>query len=120
MAEKVITRGSIVLVSYPFTDLSGSKVRPAVLLTPKFLLNKIDDILCLFISSIIPADLLPTDFILDVDHPAFSDTGLKYRSVFRSHKLARLDKSLVARILGKLNDELMEEINQRLRIAIGL
>ncbi len=120
MADNVITRGSVVLVRYPFTDLSGSKVRPAILLTPDTLLNRIGDVLCLFISSVMPADLLPTDFILDTNHPAFSGTGLKYRSIFRTHKLALLEKSLVARTLGKVNDELMEEINQRLRIAIGL
>lgn len=120
MAEKIVKRGSIVLIRYPFTDLTSFKVRPAVVLTPDELLSKIDDVLCLFISSSIPDELLETDFILERTHSSFSKTGLKYRSIFRTHKLALLHKSLVIRILGDLDDELMKEINKRLKIALGL
>lgn len=107
MVEKIVKRGSIVLIRYPFTDPSSFKVPPAVILTPDKLLNRIDDVLCLFISSSIPDDLLETDFILERTHSSFSKTGLKYRSIFRTHKLALLHKSLVIRILGDLDNELM-------------
>ena len=30
MAQSVVKRGSVVLICYPFTDLSGAKVREAV------------------------------------------------------------------------------------------
>jgi mRNA interferase MazF len=78
MTKRIVKRGSVVLVRYPFTDLAGVKVRPAVILTPDKLLEKLDDVLCLFISSSIPKDLLPTDFVLEVTHPSFLKTGLKY------------------------------------------
>ncbi|MBC8233959.1 type II toxin-antitoxin system PemK/MazF family toxin [bacterium] len=120
MAKRVVKRSSVVLVHYPFTNLTGVKVRPAVILTPDELLRKLGDVLCLFISSSIPADLLPTDFVLETTHPSFGKTGLKYRSVFRTHKLALLQKSLVLRVLGEMDKGLMNEINQRLRIALGL
>ena len=120
MAEKIVKRVSIVLIRYPFTDLTSFKVRPAIILTPDKLLNKIDEVLCLFISSSIPDELLETDFILERTHSSFSKTGLKYRSVLRAHKLALLHKSLVIRILGELENELMKEINKRLIIALGL
>lgn len=120
MAKQVIKRGSIVLVRYPFTDLSGSKVRPALILTPDDILSQIDDALCLFISSTIPHDLLPTDFVLKKDHPHFSQTGLQFDSTFRAHKLALLEKTLVERHLGQTPNPLMAEINTRLRRALGL
>jgi mRNA interferase MazF len=120
MAKRIVRRGSVVLIRYPFTDLTGSKVRPAVVLTPDQLMPKLDDILCLFISSAMPMDLLPTDFVLESSHLSFRATGLKDRSVFRTHKLALLHKSLVMRVLGELNKDVMDEINQRLRIALGL
>jgi len=62
MAESLVKRGSVVLVRYPFTDLTGAKVRPAVVLTPDHLLPRLDDVLCSFISSEMPEELLPTDF----------------------------------------------------------
>lgn len=120
MAYSIVRRGSVVLVRYPFTDLSGAKVRPAVILTPDNLLPRIDDVLCLFISSSMPGELLPTDFVLEEKHPSFAKTGLKYRSVLRAHKLALLNKSLVVRVLGEMSTNLMNEVNQRLRLSLGL
>ena len=67
-----------------------------------------------------PAELLPTDFILEPGHSSFPGAGLKYRSVFRAHKLALLDKSLVLRVLGELDRDPMNEIEARLRLALGL
>jgi mRNA-degrading endonuclease toxin of MazEF toxin-antitoxin module len=94
MAKLIVKRGSIVLIRYPFTDSSGTKVRPALILSPDILLKRLSDVLCLFISSNLPQqkELLPTDLILEKDHPSFVKTGLKSRSVFRSHKIALLDK----------------------------
>jgi mRNA interferase MazF len=120
MAKQAIKRGSIVLVHYPFTDLSGSKVRPALVLTPDHLLSQMNDVLCLFMSTIIPHDLLPSDLIVRKNHPHFPQTGLHFDSTFRTHKLALLEKSLVTRYLGQVADPLMAEIENKLRLALGL
>lgn len=122
MGKGIVKRGSVVLIRYPFTDLSGLKVRPAVIVTPDQFLSRLDDVLCLFISSVVPEkdELLPTDFILESEHPSFSKVGLKRRSVFRTHKLALLDKSLIVRVLGETDELLINEINHRLMIALGL
>jgi mRNA interferase MazF len=95
MAQSVVKRGSVGLIRYPFTDLTGAKVRPALVLTPDHLLPRLEDVLCLFISSAMPDDLLPRDFVLESGHPSFPKTGLKRRSVLRMHKLALLYKALV-------------------------
>ncbi|MGB7533750.1 MAG: hypothetical protein WA977_12375 [Halobacteriota archaeon] len=42
------------------------------------------------------------------------------QQIFRTHKLALLHKSLVLRVLGEMDRDLMNEIEQRLRIALGL
>ena len=109
-----IGRGSVVLIRYPFTDLSGAKVRPALVVSPDNLLPRVDDVLCLFVSSSIPGALLPTDFVLESGHGSFAMTGLKL------HKLALLHKTLVLRVLGQADPALMHEVNQRLRLAVGL
>lgn len=120
MGKKIVRRGSIVLVRYPFSDLSGTKVRPAVILTPDNLLFRMEDVLCLFISSSIPAGVLPSDLILEKSHPSFGKTGLQFQSVFRAHKLALLHKSLVVRALGEADQRLIEMLNGKLRVALGL
>ena len=120
MAQSLVKRGSVVLIRYPFTDLTGAKVRPALVLTPDHLLPRLEDVLCLFISSVIPEELLPTDFVLEPGHASFLNTGLRRRSVLRMHKLALLHKALVLRVLGEGDQPLMHEVNQRLRLALGL
>jgi mRNA interferase MazF len=120
MAQSIVKRGSVVLVRYPFTDLTGATVRPALVLTPDHLLPRLEDVRCLVISSVRPEELLPTDFVLEPGHPSFLKMGLKRRSVLRTHNLALLHKGLVLRVLGEGDQPLMREVNQRLRLALGL
>lgn len=120
MGTRIVRRGVIVLVRYPFSDLSSTKVRPAVILTPDDLMPKIDDAMCLFISSTIPSELLPTDIVLKKSDSSFVGTGLKFSSVLRAHKLALLHKSLILRAIGEADMILITRINQKLRIALGL
>src|SRR4029450_6580656 len=98
MAQPIVKRGSVVLIRYPFTDLTGAKARPALVVTPDHLLPRLEDVLCLFISS----------------------GWLKRRSVLRMHKLALLHKVLVLRVLGEGDPSLMDAVDQRLRLALGL
>ena len=120
MAQQIVKRGSVALVRYPFTDLTVTKVRPAIIMTPDRFLPIMDDVACPFISSVIPSMLLPTDVLLEPSHPSFQGTGLKFRSVIRTHKFTVLHKSLVCRVLGKVDDAMMSIIEQKLRISLGL
>ncbi len=120
MAYRTIVRGSVVLIRHPFTDLSSAKVRPALILTPDWLIPKVEDVICLFVSSNVSRDLLPTDFVLDPADGAFSKSGLKQRSVFRAHKLAVLHRSLVLRMIGRIEGRTMTELGRRVQIALGL
>ena len=67
-----------------------------------------------------PEELLPTDLFLETTAPSFEQTGLKTDSVLRTHKLALLHKRLVLRVLGEADITLLETIDSRLRIALGL
>ena len=116
----LIRRGSVVLIRYPFTDLTATKVRPAVIVTANSLIPRLEDVLCLFVSSSIPNELLPTDLVIEPENPAFPPSGLRLRSVFRTHKLALLHRDLVLRVLGELSSAVMEQLNRRLQVALGL
>jgi mRNA interferase MazF len=120
MAHSIIVRGSVVLIRYPFTDLSSVKVRPAIVLTPDWLMPKVEDVICLFVSSNVSHDLLPTDFVYDPSDTSFSKSGLKQRSVLRAHKLAVLHRALVLRMIGKIEGRIMNELGRRVQIALGL
>ena len=68
-------RGTVVLTPFPFTDLTGAKVRPAVVISRTD--RRGDDVILAFISSVRSQKLLPTDLPVDPAHPDFQATGLK-------------------------------------------
>ena len=41
MAQSIVKRGSVMSIRYPFTDLTGAKVRPALVVTPDHLLGRV-------------------------------------------------------------------------------
>lgn len=89
----MFTFGSIILARFPFTDLSGDKRRPALVVSRDN--DRRPDLVVCFITSVPRSgpDMAPLDAI-----PA---TGLKVASVMRFDKLATLDRSVIA---GKLGD----------------
>ena len=94
-------KGKIVLVQFPFDDLSDLKVRPAYCLT-----NAIGDykhVIFSLITSRIPTLLLDTDLIIDLTHPDFHLSGLRQPSTIRLDHLITLRKSMIRRELGSLS-----------------
>jgi mRNA interferase MazF len=120
MARETYKRVSIVLVRFPYTDLSGSKVRPAVIVNADKYLAEADDVLCAFISSVLPDPIFHSDVIISSTHPDFRKTGLKRSSVLRTHKLVLLDRELVYSKLGDLSPALSKQMNDGLMDALGL
>jgi len=88
-----LVRGDIVLVPFPFTDLSARKVRPGIIISAD---PQRTDVILAFISSIVPIQQAVTsDFVLHSTHPEFPLTGLKRSSIFKMGKLLTLDRSMV-------------------------
>jgi mRNA interferase MazF len=96
MARPALRRGDVVLVTFPFTDLTGTKVRPAVIVSAN---PQTDDVVVAFISTVIPPVLAPTDYQLDDQHLDFHRTGLRFTSVFRLRKRMTLERHLIRRRL---------------------
>ncbi|MCU0289578.1 MAG: type II toxin-antitoxin system PemK/MazF family toxin, partial [Acidobacteria bacterium] len=110
-------RGTVVLTKFPFTDLSSVKRRPAVIISK--VSNEKEDVIVAFISSVIPYELSETDFVLDIDHEDFVETGLKKKSVFKMDKLATLNKSIFTGIMGNISADILKQLECRLIIALG-
>ncbi len=111
-------RGKVILVPFPFTDLSSQKVRPALILSPDTVHSH--DVIVAFISSVIPAHPIPTTVVLSDTDRSFQQTGLKTASVIRCDKIATLDKRIVLGELGTLPQGHMTLVDRALRRALGL
>lgn len=105
-----MAKGDIVLITFPFTDLSGSKLRPAVVLTDTSL-----DLTVCFITTQVGWQE-STDVLLT----ASATNGLKKQSLVRTSKIATLDKSLAKGLLGRLKHTELTELNSKLKILFQL
>ena len=108
----------IVLVPFPFADLSSNKVRPALCLTDE--IKPYDHIVLAFITSQISANVSPTDFVINTTDPDFAITGLKVASTIRLHRLMTVAKPIIQRELGELSVMQQAEIDNRLRKLFNL
>ena len=112
------SRGTIILIPFPFTDLSSQRIRPALIISNNE--RRGDDIIVVFISSVLSQTPRTADVVILESHSSFSETGLKVSSVVRCDKIATLDKHIVIGELGTLSKTLQHEIDQRLKYVLGL
>jgi mRNA interferase MazF len=92
-----VKKGDIILISFPFTDLTGSKLRPAIVLASSQL-----DVTVAFITT-----QLKWREEFDVLLSPTVANGLKMDSMIRLSKIATLDVELVE---GKLGNVTMDDI----------
>ena len=105
-----MAKGDIVLITFPFTDLSGSKLRPAVILIDTAL-----DLTVCFITTQTQWQE-PMDVFLSPN----STNGLRKQSLIRTSKIATLDKVLVKGLLGRLTQTELTDLNNKPRVLFQL
>ncbi|MTJ15043.1 type II toxin-antitoxin system PemK/MazF family toxin [Anabaena sp. UHCC 0187] len=104
------------LVSFPFSDLTSNKLRPALVIA----IHR-DEVIILGIFSKIPDDDLRETWVLVSDkNNEFKQTGLKKSSLIRADKIATVNKSVFQQRLGILSSELMGKANLALKISLNL
>ena len=106
----------IVLVPFPFDDLSANKVRPALCVTEE--IEPYGHIIISFITSRI-SKLRATHLVLDINEPEFAVTGLQVSSTVWVHRLATVTSSIIIRQLGELAPVHAREVDIRLRNLFG-
>jgi len=99
-----MTKHKIVLVEFPFDDLSATKVRPAVCLTEPIGPHK--HVVLAFITSHVGSTALPTDVVISNTDSDFSVTGLRVSSTIQLHRLTTLTTSKIQRELGQLSSKM--------------
>jgi len=111
-------KGRVVLVTFPFDDLSAAKLRPAVCLTEPVGPHR--HVILAFISSSKPDPLIDSDMELGQGETDFPQTGLKVSSVLWLHCLMTVSQSLIRRELGVLPQRWQSQVQEKLRRLFGL
>ena len=102
-------KGDIVFVRFPYTDLSITKPRPALVLH-----EERDEVVLAYISSRVPIIPSGTDVLVLRREPYFEATGLKRDSVIKLSVLTTLKNWFIEGLFGEADETLRVEINDKL------
>lgn len=94
--------GEVVLVRFPFSDLSQSKLRPAICLADA---GRADWLLCQ-----ITSNAYGDSRAVALDDSDFVSGGLKIASYARPGKLFTANERLIGKSVGKLRDDSLRRI----------
>ena len=106
-----MNKGDIVLVKFPFTNISGEKLRPALIITEE---SKFKDFILAFITTQFD-QMEKYDMLLTADSKDFQKTGLKRESLLKLNKLTTLNKRMIVGKIGILTKELMNQVDNNLK-----
>src|SRR5260370_2317513 len=116
-----VNRGDIVLANLPFSDASGSKVRPGLVVQCDANNHRLDDVIVALITRTSwRAAVEATQLLIDITTPDGKQSGLLHTSAVKCEHLITIDQKLIQRVIGTLSVALMQQINFCLHGSLGL
>ena len=105
-------KGAIVVLPFPFTDLSSTKKRPALVIAT--MLGN-DIIVCQ-----ITGKVIEDQYVIELDDTDITGGKLDGTSYIRANKIFTADKSIICYGIGKLKTAKMSEVEEKIiRIIKG-
>jgi mRNA interferase MazF len=106
--------GDVVLVIYPFTDLTSTKQRPAVIVSADWFNRRSDgDVVLVAITSVVPSTISRDEFALT--QADLTSAGLPKPSIVKVGKVFTGHKVLIKKRLGRMPDETLKNIIAKLK-----
>ena len=101
----MINQRDILLVPFPFSDQSGKKVRPVVVISNNYFNKYSADIIVIGMTSNISKD----KYTVSLDNGGLEDGQVELCCI-KVENILRLDSSLIIKKIGKLNKTKLKEI----------
>ncbi len=98
-----LVKGDVVILLFPFSDLSSSRKRPAVVVAK---LSGDDLILAQITSSVVRSD----EYTIHLEAEHFKQGQLSISSLIRPNKLFTADKSIILSKVGSLREDKVKEV----------
>lgn len=100
----------IVLIPYPFTNLEGKKVRPALIISNNFFNTKSDDCIAIPITTVIKDE----SFSIFITQEDLNSGKLIAPSRIRADKIFTMEKGLIIKTIGSLKQETFKKIKSEI------
>ena len=102
----------IILIPFPYTDLTGAKQRPALIIS-NGIINKTQDRICCLITS------NPSKDGLLIEAKYFEEGNLPFKSWVKPHRLFTIHEKIIKKKICTINnifhDIIIEKINEYLK-----
>ncbi len=93
----------IVLIPFPYSDLTGSKQRPALIISNS-LLNKTEDRICCLVTT------SPHEDDILIEKNSFEEGKLPFKSWIRPHRLFTINVKIIKKKLCRVNIDFYDRI----------
>ncbi len=113
-------RGDLVPLDYPYTNGSGSKVRPALIVQNDRDNQLLTNTIVALITKNVSRVQEPTQFLIDLATPDGRQSGLNQNSAVTCSNLFTVARTKVRRVIGSLPASAMARIDDCLITALGL
>jgi mRNA interferase MazF len=102
----------IVLIPFPYTDLTGSKKRPALIIS-NINLNKTEDRICCLVTSNIHKENIK------VENSNLEEGILPFKSSIKAYRIFTIDKNIIIKKLcivkEDFHNKIIEEVNKYIK-----
>ena len=114
-------RGDVVLVPFPFVpDFAKAKPRPAVVIQNNIANKYSPNLILALISSIVPKRAYPFHYRIASGSKIAAQSGLDHDSIVKTEVIITIPKNSILKRIGSLPAEPMSEVDECLRISLGL
>ena len=100
--------GTVILIPFPFSDLTGLKQRPALVISSEESQRETKQIICMMITSAKPV------FSTDYNLISWQESGLVKPSIIKVNRVFTINMDLVKRVLGEVPTANMNDIKSML------
>ena len=108
-------QGDLLLVPFPFSDQSGRKVRPVIVISNNEFNRYSDDIIVIGVTSNISKD----KYTLNLANNDLDEGKLSTTCCIKIENVLKLDKELIINKIGKINKETLKKIIDKLSEIIS-
>ena len=115
-----MTRGDVVLVRYPFSSGTGSKLRPALVVQCDRNNQRLTNVILAAITSTTHRSGASTQLLIEAATPAGRQSGLIKDSVVTCENLVTVTQNRVPRGIGSLPVDMMAQINACLKSSLAI
>lgn len=109
-------QGDVVLLPFPFTDLTSTKKRPSVIISSERFNKKYNDVIVVAITSQIPNKISEEEILLTPQEQ--KDAGLPKLSLIKVGKIVTIDQRLIRKKLGTLSRSTFDKVIELLNRSI--